>query len=86
MTRVMFSIDGHGPFEGNMKTNIHGNAEIEFVSIPIRATELTAAKTIRVESEGDEPFEAPVIRITTEGGYREEFDDRMTGYVVFETV
>ena len=85
MTRVTFSIDGHGPFEGNMKTKTRSNGEIEFISIPIKATELTGPKTITVTTEGGETFEAPVIRITTDGGYREDFDDRTTGYVVFGT-
>ena len=86
MTRVMFSIDGYGPFEGTIRPTTRQDREIAFVSIPIKATELTGAKRITVKPEAGEAFEARVIRITTDGGYREEFDDRMTGYVVYHTV
>lgn len=86
MTHVTFTIDGHGPFEGTIRPTLREGREIAFISIPIKATELTAPKTITVTTEDGETFDAPVIRITTDGGYREEFDERTTGSVVFGTV
>lgn len=85
MRRVKFSIDGQGPFEGAIRRGTLSEGEIEFTALPVRATEFTGAKTIRIEPEGGPEFEASVVRITTEGGYRQEADDTMTGYVVFKS-
>ena len=85
MRRVSFSIDGQGPFEGIVKFGIPGESIVEFIAIPARSEDFAGAKTIRVTPEGEDPFEAPVIRITTNGGQYDDAVGTMTGYVVFAT-
>ncbi|GHG24006.1 MULTISPECIES: hypothetical protein [Paracoccus] len=85
MTRVTFSIDDLGPFDGSIRYGNLTEGEIAFTAIPVRATQFTGARTIRIAPEDGPAFEATVVRITTDGGYRQQFDDSMTGYVAFRT-
>ncbi|MTE00592.1 hypothetical protein GIY56_09860 [Paracoccus sp. YIM 132242] len=84
MRRVGFSIDGHGPFEGIMKFATPGEILVEFIAIPARAEDFAGARTIRVTPEDEDPFEAPVVRVTTYGGQYDDAAGTMTGYVVFQ--
>ena len=84
MVRVRFSIDGRGPFDGMMRFGTPGERGIEFIAIPARAEDFAGARTIRVMPEDADPFEAPVIRITTDGGQYDDAVGTMTGYVVFQ--
>jgi hypothetical protein len=84
MRRVKFSIDERGPFDGAIRRGNLAEGEIEFTAIPVRATEFTSARTIRIVPEEGPEIQASVVRITTDGGYREEADDTMTGYVAFK--
>lgn len=86
MRRVRFAIDGRGPFEGMMKFGTIGDGEIEFVAIPARAGEFAMPRTVQVIPEDDDPFEAPIIRITTDASRYDEAADTMSGFVIFETV
>lgn len=85
MTRVKFSIDGRGPFDGAMRFGKLGDGEIEFIAIPARVSGFGSPKTVTVHPDDGAEFSAPIVRITTDGGYRAEADDTMTGYIVFET-
>lgn len=85
MRRVKFSIDERGPFDGAIRRGNLAEGEIEFTVIPVRATEFTGAKTIRIVPEEGLEFQASVVRITTDGGYRQEADDTMTGFVDFKS-
>ncbi len=86
MRRVRFAIDGRGPFEGMMTFGSIGDGEIEFVAIPARAGEFTVPRTVQVIPEDDDPFEALIIRITTDASRSDEAAGTMSGFMIFETV
>jgi hypothetical protein len=82
--RAKFSIDERRPFDGAIRRGNLAEGEIKFTAIPVRATEFTGARTIRIVPEEGPEFQASAVRITTDGGYREEADETMTSYVAFK--
>lgn len=86
MSRVKFTVDGKGPFQGAMRFGTYGDGEIEFIAVNARRNELQNATHVAVVTENAERFDAPISNISCEPSRFDDEDGTATGFIVFETI